>query len=138
MMLSGEQIFRSMMAAYALIVPGKSDEEAPMQYANCDLKGIFGVLLNEELGVMCSKIAGYIDSVEERTVDGGGTAIVLRLSADAPAVNDKLIRRRMEDYLVASTLLRCLLPVRSTQSEYQMLVSRARLSMRSLRQLLAR
>ena len=109
-----------------------------MQYAKCDLKGIFGVLLNEELGVMCSKIAGYIDSVEERTDDGGGTAIVLRLSADAPAVNDKLIRRRMEDYLVASTLLRCLLPVRSTQSEYQMLVSRARLSMRSLRQLLAR
>lgn len=138
MMLSGEQIFRSMMAEYALIVAGKSDEEAPMQYAKCDLKGIFGVLLNEELGVMCSKIAGYIDSVEERTVDGGGTAIVLRLSADAPAVNDKLIRRRMEDYLVASTLLRCLLPVRSTQSEYQMLVSRARLSMRSLRQLLAR
>lgn len=137
-MLSGEQIFRSMMAEYALIVAGKGDEEAPMQYAKCDLKGIFGVLLNEELGVMCSKIAGYIDSVEEHTVDGGGTAIVLRLSADAPAVNDKLIRRRMEDYLVASTLLRCLLPVRSTQSEYQMLVSRARLSMRSLRQLLAR
>ena len=85
---------------------------------------------------MCSKIAGYIDSVEERT--DGGTAIVLRLSADAPAMNDKLIRRRMEDYLVASTLLRCLLPVRSTQSEYRMLVSRARLSMRAMRNLLAR
>lgn len=136
MMLSGEQIFRTMMAEYALIVAGKSEEEAPMQYAKCDLKGIFGVLLNEELGVMCSKIAGYIDSVEERT--DGGTAIVLRLLADAPAVNDKLIRRRMEDYLVASTLLRCLLPVRSTQSEYRMLVSRARLSMRAMRNLLAR
>ena len=57
-MLDREQIYRAMMAEYALVVAGKGDEEAPMQYAKCDLPGIFKVLYNEELGVMCSKIGG--------------------------------------------------------------------------------
>ena len=50
--LDSEQIYRAMMAEYALIVAGKSEEEAPMQYAKCDLPGIFKVLYNEEVGVM--------------------------------------------------------------------------------------
>ena len=49
-----------------------------------------------------------------------------------------LIRRRMEDYLAASVLMRCFVPVRSTRQEYELLVSRTRLAMRSIRHILAR
>ena len=96
--LDSEQIYRAMMAEYALIVAGKSEEEAPMQYAKCDLSGIFKVLYAEELGAVCSKIGGYIDNVEATTE--GFTRIALRLPALAPAMLDSLLRRRMEDCIV--------------------------------------
>lgn len=134
-MLDSEQIYRAMMAEYALIVAGKSEEEAPMQYAKCDMPGIFKVLYAEELGAVCAKIGGYIDNVEATTE--GFTRIALRLPAMAPAMLDSLLRRRMEDCIVASVLLRCLLPVKSTQAEYRQLVDRSRLALRSLRHLLA-
>ncbi|MGN1245771.1 MAG: hypothetical protein ACI4UN_03980 [Muribaculaceae bacterium] len=134
--LDREQIYRAMMAEYALVVAGKDDEEAPMQYAKCDLPAIFRVLYNEELGVMCSKISGYIAQIDESA--DGLTHIVMRMPAGLATVKDALIRRRMEDYLVASVLMRCFVPVRSTRDEYEMLVSRARLAMRSMRQMLAR
>ena len=131
-MLDREQIYRAMMAEYALVVAGKSEEEAPMQYAKCDLPGIFKVLYNEELGVMCSKIGGYIERID------GLTEIRLRITAGMAAINYALIRRRMEDYLAASVLMRCFVPVRSTRQEYELLVSRTRWAMRSIRHILAR
>lgn len=135
-MLDSEQIYRAMMAEYALIVAGKSEEEAPMQYAKCDMPGIFKVLYNQELGTICSKISGYIENIQESLTSL--TMISLRLPAGAASASDTLVRRRIEDCLVASVLLRCLLPVRSTQAEYQALVGRARIAMRSLRQILAK
>ena len=135
-MLDREQIYRAMMAEYALVVAGKSDEEAPMQYAKCDLPGIFKVLYNEELGVMCSKIGGYIENIDDSA--DGLTEIKLRIPAGVATINYALIRRRMEDYLAASVLMRCFVPVRSTRQEYELLVSRTRLAMRSIRHILAR
>ena len=76
-MLDREQIYRAMMAEYALVVAGKSEEEAPMQYAKCDLPGIFKVLYNEELGVMCSKIGGDIEHIDDSA--DGLTEIRLRI-----------------------------------------------------------
>ena len=107
-----------------------------MQYAKCDLPGIFKVLYNEELGVMCSKIGGYIERIDDSA--DGLTEIRLRITAGMAAINYALIRRRMEDYLAASVLMRCFVPVRSTRREYELLVSRTRLAMRSIRHILAR
>ena len=59
-------------------------------------------------------------------------------TAGMAAINYALIRRRMEDYLAASVLMRCFVPVRSTRREYELLVSRTRLAMRSIRHILAR
>ncbi|MGN0212118.1 MAG: hypothetical protein ACI4AN_04110 [Muribaculaceae bacterium] len=131
-----EMIFRSVMAEYALISAGKSDEEMPMQYARCDMPGICSVLTMEELGVLCSHLSGYVESCDER--DGGLVAIVVRIPKSLAAAAEASVRRRIEDYLVASVLSRCLVAVKVSQREYASLTSRSRASLRSLRQLLSR
>lgn len=130
------QIYRSVMAEYALISAGKnSDEEVPMQYAKCDMEGIYSVIFMEEVGYLCSKLMGYVaDCAEENDTL---VRISMRVPVKLDSTSDNVMLKRVESYLVASTLVKCLMPVKTSQTECADLGKRARMALRSLRQMLA-
>lgn len=134
--LDSTKIFGSVMAEYALISAGKSEEnEIPMQYARCDLEKIYKVVFMEETGRLCSSLAGYIDNCTATSDSTIG--IIMRVPAGMPAVTLATMRKRMESWMVATVLWRFLLPVSSAQAECAGLAKRSRAAMRSLRQMLA-
>ncbi len=130
-----EEVLRSVMAEYALISAGKNDDrDVPMQYAKCDLAGIFGVVMDEEVGYICSRMMGY---AEDCVADGSLMKITVRVSAQLEAAADAVLRKRIEGYLVAAILMRFLMPVASAQRECVALEKRAKSSLRAVRNILA-
>lgn len=129
------EVRKSVMAEYALISAGKSDErDVPMQYAKCDLEGIFSVIFAEEVGYLCSHMMGYADDYVE---DGTLVKFAVRVSAALETTADALLRKRMESFLVSAALLRILMPVASAQRECVALEHRAKTSLRAVRHILA-
>ena len=129
------EVLRSVMAEYALISAGKNDDrDVPMQYAKCDLMGIFSVVIDEEVGYMCSRMLGYAD---ELVADGSIMKIAVRVSPRLDAAADSVLRKRMEDYLVAAILMRFLMPVPSARTECVALEKRAKSALRAVRHILA-
>lgn len=129
------QIFKSIMAEYALISTGKTDEkDIPMQYAKCDLEGIFKVIYAEEVGYVCSRMMGYADSCSE---EGTLMKIGMHLSSRLDTTVDTTLRMRIESYLIAAVLMRFLMSVPSARNECVALERRAKASLRAVRHILA-
>lgn len=129
------QIFRNFMAEYALISASKIDEEEiPMQYARCDLQGIFEELFAEEIGYLCSQMLGYVSNCTE---DGSIFRLSLNISSNLDTSTDSIIRKRIESYLTAATLSKCLMPINSISIECAAIEKRAKLALRALRHILA-
>lgn len=132
-----EEIFRSMMAEYALISAGKSAEaDVPMQYARCDFEKIFYVIFNQEVGKLCSSMLGYVADCRPH----GETmmSIIVKLPLSINSVGISALRRRMESYLISAGLERCLLSVSSASVEAANMAKRSQASLRSIRQMLCR
>lgn len=132
-----DEIFRSMMAEYALISAGKSaDDDVPMQYARCNFEKIFYVIFNQEVATLCSSMLGYVADCRPHGETMMSILVKLPLSINSVGIN--ALRRRMEGYLISAGLERCLLSVSSTSLEAAEMAKRSRASLQSIRRMLCR
>lgn len=131
------EIFRSMMAHYALLSAGKSDEsQIPMQYARCDIEKIFNdEIFYKEMVALCGQLSAWVRGC--RWTSDTTVGLTVRVPRHLPRATVGAMRRGVESCLVAMCLRRCLVPVPAAEREIAALADRSRLSLSAVRQMLS-